>query len=215
MVPERGERSPQVSAKRGDRPGIRDTPARLAIGRAAGRRRRTVVSGDRRCPGDSHRHRDVSAVPRPQAAAGAARQLPATGAETAREERMTHRDTWELLDEFLDGALGAEARWQVAAHLAECPICQTQVATQSRLRGVVRKRLMAVEPPPGLSMRLTAALTSEVPPPTPVFQSRRSAFPVRLAAFVGPALAALLLMITLAIPAARSEQDLTRELVAT
>ena len=37
--------------------------------------------------------------------------------ETAREERMTHRDAWELLDEFLDGALAADARWAVAAHL--------------------------------------------------------------------------------------------------
>ena len=31
---------------------------------------------------------------------------------------MTHRDAWELLDEFLDGALGAEARWLVAAQSA-------------------------------------------------------------------------------------------------
>ena len=128
---------------------------------------------------------------------------------------MTHRDAWQLLDEFLDGALGAEARWQVAAHLAECPICQTQVAAQTRLRGVVRERLMAVEPPPGLSTRLTAALNAEAVGPTPGVQTRRSALPVRLVAFVGPALAALLLMIAIAIPAARAEGDLTRELVAT
>jgi anti-sigma factor RsiW len=128
---------------------------------------------------------------------------------------MTHRDAWELLDEFLDGALGAEARWQVAAHLADCPICQTHVAAQTRLRGVVRERLMAVEPPPGLSMRLTAALTSEAVEPTPAAQTSWSALPVRLVAVVGPALAALWLMIAIAIPAARAEGDLTRELVAT
>ena len=128
---------------------------------------------------------------------------------------MTHRDAWELLDEFLDGTLGAEARWQVAAHVAECRICQTHVAAQARLRGAVRERLMAVEPPPGLSMRLTAALTGEAVAPTPVAQTRWSALPVKLVAFVGPALAALWLMIAISIPAARSAGDLTRELVAT
>lgn len=132
---------------------------------------------------------------------------------------MTHRDAWELLEEFLDGALGAEARWQVAAHLAECSVCQTQVASQTRLRGVVRERLMAVEPPPGLSMRLTAALTTEAVAPapvaTPVARTRRSPRAGRLVAFVGPALAALLLMIAIAIPAVRAKGDLTRELVAT
>ena len=128
---------------------------------------------------------------------------------------MTHRDAWELLDEFLDGALGAEVRWQVAAHLTECSICQTQVAAQARLRGVVRERLIAVEPPPGLSMRLTTALASEAVAPTPVARTRWSPLPGRLVAFVGPALAALLLMIAIAIPAARSAGDLTRTLVAT
>ena len=128
---------------------------------------------------------------------------------------MTHRDAWELLDEFLDGALGAEARWQVAAHLAECPICQTQVAAQTRLRGVVRERLMAVEPPPGLSKRLTAALTSEAIRPIPVNQDARSPLPIRLVAFIGPALAALWLVIAFAKPVVRSDGDLTRELVAT
>jgi anti-sigma factor RsiW len=128
---------------------------------------------------------------------------------------MTHRDAWELLDEFLDGALGAEARWQVAAHLAECPICRTHVATQARLRGMVRERLTAVAPPPGLSMRLTAALSTEAIAPTPVVQTRRLPLPVRLVALVGPVLAALWLVIALAIPAARSDGDLTRELVAT
>lgn len=128
---------------------------------------------------------------------------------------MNHQDAWELLDEFLDGALGAEARWQVAAHLAECPICRTHVATQAKLRSVVRERLMAVEPPPGLSMRLTTALTTEAIEPTPVNQNARSPLPIRLVAFVGPALAALWLVIAFAKPAVRSDGDLTRELVAT
>ena len=43
----------------------------------------------------------------------------------------------------------------------------------------------------------------------------RSPLPVRLVALVGPALAALWLVIALAIPAARSDADLTRELVTT
>ena len=128
---------------------------------------------------------------------------------------MNHHDAWEILDEFLDGALGAEARWQVAAHLAGCPICRSYVATQARLRGVVRERLMAVEPPPGLSMRLTAALTTEAIKPTPVNQNARSPLSIRLVAFIGPALAALWLVIAFAKPVVRPDGDLTRELVAT
>ena len=86
--------------------------------------------------------------------------------ETAREERMTHHDAWELLDEFLDGALAADARWAVAAHLEECAVCRTQVATQARLRGLVRERLTAIEPPPGLTTRLASALATEAMSPT-------------------------------------------------
>jgi anti-sigma factor RsiW len=128
---------------------------------------------------------------------------------------MNHRDARELLDEFLDGALGAEARWRVTEHLAECPDCRARVATQARLRGVVRERLTAVEPAPGLSMRLTSALASEVMTPSPVIQKARSPLPVRWVVLVAPILAALWLLVAVGIPAARSDDDLTRELVVT
>jgi anti-sigma factor RsiW len=128
---------------------------------------------------------------------------------------MTHGDAWVLLDEFLDGALAADARWAVAAHLEECAVCRTQVATQARLRGMVRERLAAVEPPPGLRGRLSSALAAEVVAPRADALGPRSTFPIRLVAFLGPALAALWLVVALAVPAARSSADLTRELVAT
>jgi anti-sigma factor RsiW len=128
---------------------------------------------------------------------------------------MTHHDAWELLDEFLDGALAADVRWAVAAHLDECAACRTQVATQARLRGLVRERLTAIEPPSGLSARLTSALATEAVNPAADTMRCRSPLPLRLVTFVGPALAALLLVIAFAIPAARADAVLTRELVAT
>jgi anti-sigma factor RsiW len=128
---------------------------------------------------------------------------------------MTHRDIWAQLDQFLDGALSADARWAVAAHLDECAVCRKHVATQSRLRGLVRDRLTAVEPPPGLSARLSAALAAEAIAPTAVASRPRLPVPIRLVAMLGPALAALWLLVALAIPAARSDSDLTSELIAT
>jgi anti-sigma factor RsiW len=128
---------------------------------------------------------------------------------------MTHHDAWDLLDEFLDGALAAEARWAVAAHLNECAVCRTQVAMQARLRGLVRERLTAIETPSGLGARLTSALATEAMIPKADALRRRSPLPVRWVALVGPALAALWLVIAFAVPAARADADLNRELVAT
>src|SRR5215217_3821651 len=128
---------------------------------------------------------------------------------------MTHHDAWDLLDEFLDGSLAAEARWAVAAHLNECAVCRTQVAMQARLRGLVRERLTAIETPSGLGARLTSALATEAMIPKADALRRRSPLPVRWVALVGPALAALWLVIAFAVPAARADADLTRELVAT
>src|SRR5829696_10129651 len=101
---------------------------------------------------------------------------------------MTHRDVWAMLDQFLDGALAADARWAVAAHLDECAVCGTQVATQARLRGMVRERLAAVEPPPGLRGRLSSALTAEAVAPSTDALESWSTFPIRLVALLGPAL---------------------------
>jgi anti-sigma factor RsiW len=128
---------------------------------------------------------------------------------------MTHHDVWERLDEFLDGALPADARWAVAAHLDECTVCRTQVATQARLRSLVRERLTAIEPAPGLTTRLTSALATEAVPLTADASRPWSPMPLRWVALVGPLLAALLLVIAFAVPAAKADADLTRELVAT
>src|SRR5215213_5493994 len=128
---------------------------------------------------------------------------------------MTHHDVWGQLDEFLDGALAADARWAVAAHLDECAVCRKHVATQARLRGLVRERLIALEPPPGLSARLSSLLTTEALARQTVADRPQSPVPIRLVALLGPALAALWLLVALAIPAARSDADLTSELIAT
>jgi anti-sigma factor RsiW len=128
---------------------------------------------------------------------------------------MTHHDVWAQLDEFLDGALAADARWTVAAHLDECAACRKHVATQARLRGLVRERLTAVDPPPGLSGRLSSALAAEAVAPRADALRPRSPFPIRLVALLGPTLAALWLVVALAVPAARASADLTRELVTT
>src|SRR5829696_730663 len=128
---------------------------------------------------------------------------------------MTHRDVWEMLDQFLDGALAADARWAVAAHLDECAVCRAQVATQARLRGMVRERLTVVAPPPGLRGRLSSALAAEAVAPRADARGPQSTFPIRLVVLLGPALAALWLVVALAVPAVRSGADLTRELAAT
>jgi anti-sigma factor RsiW len=127
---------------------------------------------------------------------------------------MTHQDVWAQLDHFLDGALPPDARWTVAAHLDDCAVCRKQVATRARLRGLVRERLAALEPPPGLSARLSSVLVAEAMGSEAVAHRPRLPVPVRLVALLGPALVALWFLVTLAVPAARSDADLTSELIA-
>jgi anti-sigma factor RsiW len=128
---------------------------------------------------------------------------------------MTHQVVSAQLDEFLDGSLAADARWKVAAHLDECAVCREHVATQARLRGLVRERLAAVEPPPGLSARLSLALAAEAIAPHPVAHRPRFVVPIRLVAVLGSTLAALWLLVAVAVPAAKSSADLTTELIVT
>jgi anti-sigma factor RsiW len=128
---------------------------------------------------------------------------------------MTHQDVWPQLNEFLDGALAADARWMVAAHLDECAICRKHVATQARIRGFVREHLTALEPPPDLSARLSAVLAAEAMAPKAASHRSWVPVPIRLVALLGPALAALWLLVALAVPASRSGADLTSELIAT
>src|SRR4051812_28252009 len=128
---------------------------------------------------------------------------------------MTHQVVWAQLDEFLDGSLAADARWKAAAHLDECAVCRKHVATQARLRGLVRERLAAVDPPPGLSARLSSALAAEAIAPQSVARRPRFLVPIRMVAVLGPTLAALWLLVAVVVPASRSGADLTTELIAT
>jgi anti-sigma factor RsiW len=125
---------------------------------------------------------------------------------------MNHRDAWVRLDAFLDGALAAEERWAVAAHLDECAVCRAHAAGQARLRGVVRERLAAPEPPPGFETRIAAALAAEAAVPPPMAPPVSVPRPLRLATLLGPAMAALWIVVFLAVPATRSGADLTGEL---
>ena len=128
---------------------------------------------------------------------------------------MTHRDAWPLLDAFLDGSLAASQRWAVAAHLEECAVCRKHLASQARLRGLVRENLVATEPPPGLDSRLRTALAVEASAAPVALDTRRPpAIAVRIAALLGPALVALWLLAQVIVPATVSASDVPAELAA-
>jgi anti-sigma factor RsiW len=122
-----------------------------------------------------------------------------------------------LLDQFLDGALPADARWAVAAHLDDCAICRAQVARQARLRGVVRQRLSALEAPPGLNGRIRSALAAEATAPQPASRMAPVLFSLRIAAVLIPALLGLWLLARVALPLADAPAPsrLQRELAVT
>jgi anti-sigma factor RsiW len=73
---------------------------------------------------------------------------------------MNHDEVWSKLEAYLDGALPAEERWAVAAHIGDCPECRRQLAHLARMREIVRGHLTAVETPPGLEDRLRASLAA-------------------------------------------------------
>ena len=76
----------------------------------------------------------------------------------------------------------------MAAHLEECAVCRKHLASQARLRGVVRENLVATEPPPGLDTRLRTALAAEASAPPIALDARRPpTIAVRVAALLGPA----------------------------
>lgn len=127
---------------------------------------------------------------------------------------MIHRDVWPLLDEFLDGALAADARWAVVAHLEECPVCRRHVAQQARLRRAVRKQLIAPEPDPELRNRLQAIIAAKAAGPTVRTMPRFAALPVRLAALLGPALAAIWLLVRVTTPVGGVLAEMPADLAA-
>lgn len=127
---------------------------------------------------------------------------------------MNHHDAWSMLEEYLDGALTTDARWAVTAHLDDCPICRKHLATQARLRGVVRSHLSDIEPPPGLSHRLRSAVNAEAANVAPApAASWPVPFVLRLAALLGPALVALWLLARVAVPTAGAPADMQTNLV--
>lgn len=128
---------------------------------------------------------------------------------------MNHRDAWGQLDAYLDGSLPAVERWGIAAHLDECAECRRYLAEQARFRGAVRQELMAAAPPPGLADRLRAALAEEAAaPPRPRLVWDASAA-VRVAAAIGPALAAVWLFMLVSTGAGSPPAALTTELAGT
>lgn len=74
---------------------------------------------------------------------------------------MDHNQAWSKLDAYLDGALPAEARWAVAAHLADCAACREQLGKLASLRKIVHAHLSQVDIPATLDDRLRAALAAE------------------------------------------------------
>jgi anti-sigma factor RsiW len=109
---------------------------------------------------------------------------------------MTHDDAWAKLDEYLDGALTADERWAVAAHLNACADCRRYVAEQARLREFVRDHVSGIEVPPGLDARLRAALAAEAnATPRPELVALPPLRSRRFATLLGPVAAGLLLLI--------------------
>jgi anti-sigma factor RsiW len=128
---------------------------------------------------------------------------------------MNHREAWELLDAYLDGSLPAAQRWGIAAHLEACAECRRYLAEQARIRGAVREELMAVEIPPDLTGRLRAALAAEAAaPPRPrlVWDGPTA---LRIAATLGPALAAVWLFMLVSTGSGLPQTALASELAGT
>ena len=75
---------------------------------------------------------------------------------------MIKRDGWGLAEQhllpdavvaFVDGELSAAANMRVRAHLAHCPFCAAEAATQQQARGLMRSAL-----PPAIPGGLLASL---------------------------------------------------------
>jgi anti-sigma factor RsiW len=83
------------------------------------------------------------------------------------EKRMNHNLAWSKLDAYLDGALAAEERWEIAAHLSDCVECREQLSKLAALREIVHSHLSQVEIPGNLDDCLRAALAAEARLPAP------------------------------------------------
>jgi anti-sigma factor RsiW len=80
---------------------------------------------------------------------------------------MNHNRAWSNLDAYLDGALPAEERWAMAAHLSDCVACREQLGKLAALREIVHTHLAHVDIPANLDERLRGALAAEAEPTAP------------------------------------------------
>jgi anti-sigma factor RsiW len=70
---------------------------------------------------------------------------------------MTCRECAELLLEFLDGELSADAALRIQRHLEACPPCVTFVETY-RITVTLTRQLPCAELPPDVAQRLWKAM---------------------------------------------------------
>jgi anti-sigma factor RsiW len=80
---------------------------------------------------------------------------------------MAHDRLRRLVPALADGQLGPLRRRLLAWHVARCPACAAELEAVQRMRSVIRTRLPAHRAPPGLAVRIGAALPREAPPPAP------------------------------------------------
>src|SRR5205085_3057022 len=133
---------------------------RVARDLGAARARGTLIQGDRRRDAHPDRHRYVAAV------AGAptfgASGAPGRGGMSA----MPDCNKVLLVQAELDGELGAAEAASLAAHRAECPICQTAAAELMQARALIRDDLYQPVAD-DVRQRIMAALDAARPAPRP------------------------------------------------
>jgi len=79
--------------------------------------------------------------------------------EDTTDDELACRELVELVTDYLDEVLDAEARARVDAHLTECDGCTTYV-DQVRQTVATMRRLPPMPVPPALMARLLAAFRS-------------------------------------------------------
>jgi anti-sigma factor RsiW len=74
---------------------------------------------------------------------------------------MTCREAIEILADYLDATLSAEAAGRLDAHLRECQPCQAYLSTYRRTREIA-SRVAAVEMPADMRERLRSFLLEQI-----------------------------------------------------
>lgn len=76
---------------------------------------------------------------------------------------MEHKDASELLPAYLDQELGLSDALAVEQHLSQCAECQTVLAEQSRVSGLLKKQADYFVAPTHLEKRIALALPQDAP----------------------------------------------------